>query len=107
MPGTFQNWELFQESVWFMPLRLGTETGSARLTVMLNEITDSGPGIGTTNNFKGFVDTEMAGNQMVMSILKDTKTERTGIRYVDTTVQTEETLWVLGPTRLFWIQRPV
>ena len=107
MPGTFWNWELFKESVWFMPLRLGMETGSARLTVVLNEITDSGPGIGTTNNFKGFVDTEMAGNWMVMSILENTKTESTGIRYIDTIVQTKETLWVLGPRRLFWIRRPI
>ena len=83
-----------------MPLGFGSHTSGARFDVLLDEFTESGPGIVTTDEVNGLILSGVSGEDMVMLVAEDTEPEVIRVRNIDEVIMAEESVRSNGPARL-------
>ena len=73
-----------------MPLGLGSHTSGARFDVLLDEFTESGPGIVAMDKVNGLILSGVSGKDVVMLVAENTEPEVIRVRNVDKVIMTEE-----------------
>ena len=73
-----------------MPLGFGLHTSGARFDVLLDEFTESRPGIVTTDKVNGLILSGVSGEDMVMLVAENAEPEVIRVWNIDEVIVTEE-----------------
>ena len=83
-----------------MPLGFGSHTSGARFDVLLDEFTESGPGIVATDEVIRLILSGVSGEDMVMLVAEDAEPEVIRVWNVDKVIVMEEAVRSNGPAGL-------
>ena len=73
IPGLLRNWQLLEQAIGFMSLGLVAHAHGAGFAVVFDKTLDARPSEISLNHFKGFVHTKVSRQDVIVLVLKDTK----------------------------------
>ena len=76
-----------------MSRNLSMGAGHAGWNIVLYECIEFWPSVFMSNKFQGPVLSNMSGEGMIVLIPEDSESEVIGVWYIDTTIQTEKTVY--------------
>jgi hypothetical protein len=104
-PRTERNRELMEKAIWFMSFCFWPSTGSARLNIICYKLSDIGPGILPSNDWKSLVDTKMFRDWMIMKTLKDMEPKISGLWNKNPLIDLDESHIIYRPMQILGVVR--
>ena len=91
VPRFLRDRELLESSVRLVSRGLGSPAGRTRLTVVLDESPDTGPGILSSHQLEGLVETVMSGERVVVLVPEYAESEIGDVQNVNPVVEEKKT----------------